>query len=103
MTAVFVANDDMAIGLVRALHEGGRRVPEDVSVIGMDDIPAARYLRPSLTTIARDFDQIAVDGVAALIREITEPGGAERTVVERTVVEREPRLLARESTAPVGR
>ncbi|NUR30665.1 MAG: LacI family DNA-binding transcriptional regulator [Catenulispora sp.] len=93
-TAVFVANDDMAIGLIRALHDGGRRVPEDVSVIGMDDIPAAGYLRPSLTTIARDFEQIAVTGVGSLIREIDEPGSAERTVIEHR-----PRLLVRESTA----
>lgn len=94
MTAVFVANDDMAIGLIRALHDGGRRVPDDVSVVGMDDIPAAGYLRPSLTTVARDFDQIAIDGVTMLIREISEPGSAEQTVTER-----EPRLLVRESTA----
>ncbi|MBR7832931.1 LacI family DNA-binding transcriptional regulator [Actinospica durhamensis] len=95
MTAVFAANDDMAIGLIRALTDAGRRVPQEVSVVAMDDLPASRYLRPALTTVARDFDAIAVDGVAALIREIAEPGTAARTVAER-----EPRLIVRESTAP---
>lgn len=98
MTAVFVANDDMAIGLIRALHDGGRRVPEDVSVVAMDDIPASRYMSPSLTTIARDIEQIATDGVTMLIQEIDEPGGAERTVAER-----EPQLIVRESTIPPRR
>ena len=46
VTAVFVANDHMALGLLRAMHEAGRRVPEDVSVVGFDDIPEAEYLRP---------------------------------------------------------
>ncbi|MFD0475604.1 substrate-binding domain-containing protein [Nonomuraea thailandensis] len=46
VTAVFVANDDMAIGVLRALAEAGRAVPGQVSVIGMDDIPAAAYLSP---------------------------------------------------------
>jgi DNA-binding LacI/PurR family transcriptional regulator len=50
MTAVFVVDDDMAIGLVWALHERGRRVPDEVSVVGMDDIPAAWFQQPALTT-----------------------------------------------------
>ncbi|MDQ0753545.1 DNA-binding LacI/PurR family transcriptional regulator [Streptomyces africanus] len=54
VTAVFAANDDMAIGLIRALLEAGRRVPEDVSVVGLDDIPVAAYVSPPLTTVRRD-------------------------------------------------
>lgn len=46
VTAVFAANDDMAIGLIRALTEAGRRVPEDVSVVGFDDVPVAAYVTP---------------------------------------------------------
>ena len=46
MTAVFVANDQMALGLLRALREEGRRVPEDVSVVGFDDLPEAQYFLP---------------------------------------------------------
>lgn len=54
-TALFAQNDRMAIGAMRALRESGRRVPDDVSVIGFDDIPLASYLDPALTTIQQDF------------------------------------------------
>ena len=54
--AVFVGNDQMSIGLFSALRERGLRVPEDISVIGFDDVPEAGYLLPSLTTVRQDFD-----------------------------------------------
>jgi DNA-binding LacI/PurR family transcriptional regulator len=54
--AVFVGNDQMAIGLLSALRERGLRVPDDVSVIGFDDVPEAGYLYPPLTTVRQDFD-----------------------------------------------
>ncbi|MFD7691665.1 LacI family DNA-binding transcriptional regulator, partial [Streptomyces sp. NPDC059781] len=57
-TAVFAANDQMALGLLRALHERGRRVPEDVSVIGFDDIPEASSFLPPLTTLHQDFAEV---------------------------------------------
>lgn len=52
--AVMAASDQIALGALRALHLAGRRVPEDVSVVGYDDIPFARFSRPALTTIAQD-------------------------------------------------
>ncbi len=55
VTAVFAANDQIAIGLLRALHEAGRRVPQDVSVVGFDDLPETGYLIPPLTTVRQDF------------------------------------------------
>src|SRR5581483_9137728 len=58
VTAVFVANDHMSLGVLRALHEAGRRVPEEVSVVGFDDIPEAAYLTPPLTTIRQDFTEV---------------------------------------------
>ncbi|NUR39944.1 MAG: LacI family DNA-binding transcriptional regulator, partial [Streptomyces sp.] len=57
-TAVFTANDQMALGLLRALHERGRRVPEDVSVIGFDDIAEASSFQPPLTTVHQDFAEV---------------------------------------------
>ena len=54
-SAVFVGNDHMSIGLLSALRERGLRVPEDVSVIGFDDVPEAGYLFPPLTTVRQDF------------------------------------------------
>ncbi|WP_129662679.1 LacI family DNA-binding transcriptional regulator [Phytoactinopolyspora endophytica] len=70
MTAVFVANDEMAIGMIRALNEAGRAVPDDVSVIGFDDIPSAAYLSPPLTTMRQDFEAVAAHGLDLLIQQI---------------------------------
>ncbi|AYC38444.1 LacI family DNA-binding transcriptional regulator [Streptomyces griseorubiginosus] len=73
VTAVFAANDDMAIGLIRALLETGRRVPEDVSVVGLDDIPVAAYVSPPLTTVRQPFDATAEDGLRRLVHAIENP------------------------------
>jgi DNA-binding LacI/PurR family transcriptional regulator len=53
--SVFVANDYMALGLISALTERGLRIPEDVSVVGFDDVPEAEFYQPSLTTVRQDF------------------------------------------------
>lgn len=58
ITAVFAANDQMALGLTRALLEGGRRVPEDISVVGFDDLPEAAYFTPPLTTVHQPFPDL---------------------------------------------
>ncbi|GKQ38765.1 LacI family DNA-binding transcriptional regulator [Streptomyces sp. A012304] len=73
MTAVFAANDDMAIGLIRALTEAGRRVPDDVSVVGFDDIPVAAYVTPPLTTVRQPFDVVAQEGIKRLVHLIESP------------------------------
>jgi DNA-binding LacI/PurR family transcriptional regulator len=57
-TAVFAANDQMALRLLRALHEAGIRVPEDVSVVGFDDMPESGYFTPPLTTVRQDFREL---------------------------------------------
>lgn len=57
-TAVLAVNDDVATGIIRALIDSGRDVPGDVSVIGFDDTPLARYTRPSLTTVSQDFVEL---------------------------------------------
>ncbi|GAA2361311.1 LacI family transcriptional regulator [Catellatospora methionotrophica] len=67
VTAVFCANDQQALGMLRALHERGLRVPEDVSVVGFDDIPEAEYLSPPLTTVRQDFDEVGRRCLAALL------------------------------------
>jgi len=58
LTAVFAGNDQMALGLIAALREVGRRVPEDVSVVGFDDLPEAAYFSPPLTTVRQDFGEL---------------------------------------------
>ena len=65
ITAVFSANDQMALGLLRRLHEAGRDVPRDVSVVGFDDLPEAAYLTPPLTTVRWDFVELGRRAVRA--------------------------------------
>lgn len=54
-TAIFAGNDEMALGVIHGLHENGIRVPEDISVVGFDDLPMSRHFLPPLTTIRQDF------------------------------------------------
>ena len=65
MTAVFVANDQMALGLLRAMHEAGRDVPGELSVVGFDDIPEAPYFLPPLTTVRQDFNEMGTRSLRA--------------------------------------
>lgn len=62
-TAILACNDDMALGAIRALHEHGIRVPEDISVVGIDDEPASRYSIPALTTVALPIEQLTLDAM----------------------------------------
>ena len=73
-TALFAANDQMALGALRALADAGRRVPEDVAVVGFDDVEDAAEYRPPLTTVRQDFDALGAAAVASLVALI---GGAE--------------------------
>ncbi|MGI5192659.1 LacI family DNA-binding transcriptional regulator [Streptomyces sp. CA-288835] len=95
VTAVFVSGDDMAIGLIHALTEAGRRVPDDVSVIGFDGNPVFAYVTPRLTTVRQPFDAAAREGLRLLIHAIEEPA-AEVPPASGLPVE----LIVRASTAP---
>ena len=74
VTAIFVANDQMALGLLRALHERGRAVPGEVSIVGFDDIPEAAYFTPPLTTVRQDFNEMGRRGLHLLL-ELTQETG----------------------------
>ena len=71
--AVFAANDQMALGLLRALADAGRGIPDDVAVVGFDDVADAADFRPPLTTVRQDFGALGHRAVAALVGSI---GGA---------------------------
>jgi LacI family transcriptional regulator len=73
-SAVFAQNDRMAVGAIRALREAGRRVPQDVSVVGYDDIPVAEYCDPPLTTIRQPMQEVGRVATRLLIQAIEEPG-----------------------------
>jgi DNA-binding LacI/PurR family transcriptional regulator len=66
-SAVFAGNDQMALGLLRAFADAGRRVPEDVAVVGFDDVVDAADYRPPLSTVRQDFDTLGARAVAVLI------------------------------------
>ncbi|WP_441251765.1 LacI family DNA-binding transcriptional regulator [Kitasatospora sp. McL0602] len=70
VSAVFCANDHMALGLLRALHEARRAVPGDISVIGFDDIPEAAYFSPPLTTVRQDFGELGRRALELLVEEL---------------------------------
>ena len=92
-TAVFAGNDQMSIGLLHACREAGVRVPEDLSVIGFDDIPEAAYFAPPLTTMRQDFEGLGHDIMATVVDVLRdEPSAPDRTA-------RVPELVVRESTA----
>jgi DNA-binding LacI/PurR family transcriptional regulator len=93
VTAIFAANDAMAIGVLRALHVAGRRVPDDVSVVGFDDIPEVRYLTPPLTTVRQDFDEVGRESFGLLLAAI---GGDPAEPLKLTFT---PELIVRESTS----
>lgn len=91
VTAIFAANDQMALGVLLARHEARCAVPDDVSVVGFDDIPEAGYLTPPLTTIRQDFDELGrrcVDHLLGLLGP--EPSPAEAVA---------PHLVIRNSSA----
>ncbi|WP_210481074.1 LacI family DNA-binding transcriptional regulator [Naasia sp. SYSU D00948] len=95
VSAVAAANDSMAIGVISALERDGRAVPEDVSVIGTDDMPEARFLRPPLTTVAINFEAEGEYIVETLIARIEESGSdvAPMLAVPELVVRKSTRRL----------
>ncbi len=92
-TAIFAANDEMALGVVHGLHENGIRVPQDVSVVGFDDLPMSRHFLPPLTTVRQDFHAL---GRAAV--EVVQAAIEGRQIPQRTKLPAE--LVVRGSSAP---
>ncbi|MGW2615373.1 LacI family DNA-binding transcriptional regulator [Streptomyces sp. NPDC001500] len=97
VTAILCGNDDLAVGVLRALHEAGRSVPGEVSVVGFDDAPHAAFLTPSLTTVRLDFTGLGRSAFALLHGVLEESA----QVAPHPVVA--PELVVRESSgvAPV--
>ena len=93
LTAVFVASDIVAFGALRALREAGRRVPEDVSVVGFDDIPLACHFDPPLTTVHLPARELGVTAGRVLLERLAGRHGAARVLLPTA-------LVLRESTAP---
>lgn len=93
VSAVFAASDVVALGVIGALREAGQRVPQDVSVVGFDDIPLAAYVDPPLTTVRIPAFELGLTAGQALVDQV-----ARRPVADRTLLPIE--LVVRASTAP---
>jgi len=91
VTAVFAANDHLALGILRALHERSLRVPDDISVVGFDDVPEAGYFIPPLTTIRPDFHAVAESALNLLLSRIEggEPSVEQQYTLAPTLVQRD--------------
>ncbi len=93
-TALFAFNDISAIGAIRALREAGWRVPEDVSVVGFDDIQSAAFQNPSLTTVRQPLRKMGEIAAKTVLRRIAAP----KKVPYTKLITIEPELVVREST-----
>src|SRR5579864_7868017 len=91
-TALFAYNDMSAIGAIRALQEHGLRVPQDVSVMGFDDIPGAMFQTPSLTTVRQPLNRMGEVAAQTLLERIEGKTDDSEIAIE-------PELVVRESTA----
>lgn len=93
ITAVFAANDHLALGLIRALRERGYKVPERVSVVGFDDVPEAAYYEPPLTTMRPDFAELGRVAMGLILGRLKD----NKQIKTNSLV---PELIIRKSTAP---
>lgn len=94
VTAIFAANDQMALGAMKALHELDRSIPGDVSVVGFDDMDEARAFWPPLTSVRQNFREVGRVAVETLLAQITDPDRRVGTTLIPT------ELVIRESSAP---
>lgn len=94
-TAVFSGNDQMALGFLTALRRRGRVAPDDFSIVGVDDMPDARYFTPPLTSVSMDFERLGRSGVEMLLERISTGDRIARYVIR-------PSLVVRESSAALA-
>ncbi|QIZ77113.1 substrate-binding domain-containing protein [Ferrimonas lipolytica] len=96
VSAVFAGNDLMAMGAARAASEQGLRIPQDLSLVGYDDIPGAQYFNPPLTTIQQPVQQLAEQAIELLLKRIADPKRAGECAMLA------PTLIERHSVAPLN-
>jgi DNA-binding LacI/PurR family transcriptional regulator len=88
-TAIFAANDHVALGIVRAMAEQGRSIPDDVSLVGFDDVPESAFFTPALTTIRQEFAEVGREALRLLLEQLqTGTRSTDSVLVEPILVER---------------
>lgn len=99
-TAVFAANDEIALGFLSGMEERGRRAPDHYSIVGIDDMPSAAYFSPPLTTVRLDFRRLGTVAFDELLRQLRTASPAAHCGVEpELVVRRSTRVVVREDGA----
>jgi DNA-binding LacI/PurR family transcriptional regulator len=93
-TALFAYNDISAIGAIWAIRQAGLRIPEDISIVGFDDIPGAQFANPSLTTVKQPLHRMGEIAAQAVVEQIEETGEYKPEILI------EPEFVVRESTGP---
>jgi DNA-binding LacI/PurR family transcriptional regulator len=93
-TAVFCANDHLALGMMKAFSEAGIDVPGDISIIGFDNIPEANYLIPALTTVGQNFDELGSNAIEKMLLQLRNSSKKEAVMIK-------PALVLRSSTREI--
>jgi DNA-binding LacI/PurR family transcriptional regulator len=93
-TAVFCANDHLALGMMKAFSEVGIDVPGDISIIGYDNIPEANYLIPALTTVGQNFDELGSNAIEKMLLQLRNSSKKEAVMIK-------PALVLRSSTREI--
>ena len=92
--SIFAANDHVALGIMRAMAEQGRRIPAEVSLVGFDDVPEAGYFHPALSTIRQEFAEVGRQALRLLLDQLaTGDDSAGSALVE-------PVLIPRDTVGP---
>jgi DNA-binding LacI/PurR family transcriptional regulator len=93
-SAVFAANDHVALGIMRAMAEHGRSIPGDVSLVGFDDVPESGYFHPGLTTIRQEFAEVGREALRLLLGQLQAGARSAASVLV------EPVVVARQTVGP---
>ncbi|CAN2175354.1 PurR Transcriptional regulators [Candidatus Nanopelagicaceae bacterium] len=93
-TAVFCANDHLALGMIKAFNEAGIDVPGDISIIGFDNIPESSYLIPALTTVGQNFDELGNKAISRMLQQLIQESKKEAVMIK-------PALVLRSSTREI--
>ncbi|MEY4290685.1 MAG: hypothetical protein RL130_627, partial [Actinomycetota bacterium] len=93
-TAIFCANDHLALGMIKAFSENSIDVPGDISIIGFDNIPEASYLIPALTTVGQNFDELGNNAIEKMLLQLRNSSMKEAVMIK-------PALVVRSSTQEI--
>ena len=98
LTAIFATHDTLALGALEAVTRSGRRVPDDVSLIGFDDVPEAGYFHPALTTVRQEFAEVGRESLRLLLDQLSSGSRSTESVLVEPALVRRDTVAARRTT-----